>query len=641
MDRNRQPRASGIEGEKPENAARAFGRLIRRLAVALGGLILVFAGLPVLAAQPYRVLILDQGDLSGNYQMTHVQAVRAALTEILPKAVEIYSEGLDIERFPQPAHQTQLMHWLRQKYRDRSFNAIVTLGPESLDFAIRFRQASGITAPIVFTAIEEYYVGRMALPPGVTGVAVMSSFADTIKLARQLVPAAKKIIVLGDAETQAGHLMDISREFIEISMKQEINVMTGMPVAMVREHISNLPKDTAIVYLGITNDSTGQYFLPDQLLSELAKVANRPIFVTNRAFVGQGAAGGLVWQPTDAAHEVAAMTRRIMVDGEDASAIPVFHVDPRVPVFDARILDRFKMDRSRLPTNSEVLFQEAGMWERYSRQIIAVALAFVIQTGLIVGLISEYRRRRRIELRFRRSMSDFAHLNRATALGELSASIAHELNQPLAAILSNVESAQLLLDAEPPVVSEAQEALADALRENQRASDIIRSMRTLFRKGEFAPVACNLNDLLCEVMRFLGWEARAKQVAVVAELAEDFPLVLADKTQLQQVVLNLLMNAIEAAQHSTAADGGRVLVGSRRIDAKRGEVYVSDNGPGIAEDHLEKVFDPHYTTKASGMGMGLSICRAIAEAHGSRLELHNSPGHGCRFSLVLSAAEVP
>lgn len=640
MTADRQNGAAEVEAAKRKRVRVAARRFLQCSALVLSGLILFLSGAPAFGAQPYRVLILDQGDLSASYQANHALAIRAELTKIFPAPVEFYSEGLDIERFPQPAHQAHLIHWLREKYRDRTFNAIITLGPESLDFAIRFRREFGTTAPIIFTAIENYYVGRMALPPGVTGVAGMFSTADTIKLARQLLPEVKKVIVLGDAENQAGHLMDISREFIEISMNQEINVMTGMPVAKIRKYISNLPKDSVILYFGITNDSTGQYFLPDQLLSDLVEEANRPIFVTHRAFIGSGAVGGLVSQPADGAYQVAQMIRRIIINGEDASAIPVLKVDLRTPVFDDRALAGWQIDRDRLPPNSELLFEERSLWDRYSYHIVVVAVVLITQTALIVGLISEHRRRRRIELRFRRSMSDLAHLNRTIALGELSASIAHELNQPLAAILSNAESVQLLLNVDPPAISEAQEALADVVRENQRASDIIRSMRVLFKKGEFAPVACKVHDVLDEVVRFLAWEARSKDVTIVSEVDETLAPVLADRIQLQQLVLNLLMNAIEAVQSFPSRGSGRVVVGAQRVDSAGIEIYVRDNGPGIGGELLERIFDSHYTTKSSGMGMGLSICRAIAEAHGSRLNLDSEPGRGSCFSVVLSVAEI-
>ncbi|MCC4114782.1 hypothetical protein LLG90_05395 [Aromatoleum toluclasticum] len=602
------------------------------------GIFLAFLSLAACGAQPYRVLVLDQGDYSGNGQVTDLAALRAAITEILPQSVEVYSEGLDLQRFPAVEHQMRTMRWLREKYRDKVFDAIVTVGPESLDFAIRYRREFGLATPIVFSGTEKYYIGRLALPPGVTGVAMVSSISDAIELARKVIPGASEVVILGDAESQSDYLLDISREFIEANVNQQINVMTGMPVSAVREAISHLGDDVVIIYLGITNDSTGQYFLPDRLLAELVTSANQPVFVTRRKFMGSGAIGGLVADSVDGARELAHIVRRVVVDREDASAIPVMYLDTRRPAFDMRVLERYRVDPERLPAASEILYQEPGLWERYAYQIVLVTAVVIVQTCLIFVLISEYRRRRRAEMKFRRSMFDLAHLNRTAALGALSASISHELNQPLAAIMSNAESMQVMLQANPPAIEEASDVLADVLKENQRASDIIRSMRALFRKGEFAPVACGLDQILQEVIRVLSWHARSKDVSISVEAGEGVSAVVADRVQLQQLVLNLLMNGIEAAQQASPPARGEVVFGYRSVDGNSVELYVRDNGPGIRRELLGRIFDAHFTTKDSGMGMGLAICRAIAEAHGSRLDVQSAAGRGARFCLILPAA---
>jgi C4-dicarboxylate-specific signal transduction histidine kinase len=254
-------------------------------------------------------------------------------------------------------------------------------------------------------------------------------------------------------------------------------------------------------------------------------------------------------------------------------------------------------------------------------------------------LIVEHRRRRRVELQFRRSMSDLAHLNRSTALGELSASIAHELNQPLAAIMSNADAAEAIINKDPGAIAEVKLALADIRRDDQRASDIIRSMRGLFGRGQFSPQNIDVNEVIQEMLGFVAWEARSKDVMIATELGRALPLVKADRIQLDQVILNLLMNAIEAAR-ANQQDSRRIRIATRRAEPDAVEVFVEDSGSGIPLESMSQIFEPHYTTKAQGMGMGLSISRTIIEAHGSRLNVRNLENGGACFWFSLATTEI-
>lgn len=592
---------------------------------------------PSFATLPRRILIFDQGDFTGPYKVAHTLAIRAALTEHDGQHIEIYTEGLDMDRFPGREHEERLARWLSHKYRDRTIDVLVAEGPEALDFLIKFRAAYWPGIPIVFSAIESYYISRMALPENVTGVSLVAPINDSVQLASRVLAGTKRIVILGDDESQGGYLVEVFREFIQINLKRELNVMTGMPIASILGSISSLPQDSAILYLGITNDSTGQYFLPHALLGTIARKANRPIFVTNDYLIGSGAVGGLVVKAADGAAEVAGMIRRIL-DGENASDIPVAFLDRRKPIFDARALARWNIPREALPAGSELLYYEPTLWEKYSYQIVLVVAALILQALLIVALIIEYRRRRRVELEFRRSMTNFAHLNRATALGELTASIAHELNQPLGAMQINAESAEKLLGAIPPAIGQAKAAVSSILRDNQRASDIIKSIRSLFRKSdpEWRPI--EINAVAEEVVAFARWEAQAKGIEIGTRLADGLPPVLADRIQLEQVMLNLVMNAIEALQQVPQARR-KVTVETAKSLPNNVVIAVEDSGPGIPETDVEQIFAPYYTTKTHGMGMGLSISRTIVETLGSRLVVRNLDGGGARFEFVLGGVE--
>ncbi|MDC0741656.1 response regulator [Polyangium mundeleinium] len=230
------------------------------------------------------------------------------------------------------------------------------------------------------------------------------------------------------------------------------------------------------------------------------------------------------------------------------------------------------------------------------------------------------------------------HLNRVAAMSELAASIAHELNQPLAAILSNAQAARRLLQKSPPDLIEALSALSDIVDDDRRAATIIQRMRAMLKKGTPRADGHNLNELASEVARLVGNDALLRGVALRLDLAPRLPEVRGDGIQLQQVVLNLVVNALDAVADRPA--GARLVVLRTRVNGKDKVVLsVEDSGKGIAPGEMERVFEAFFTTKAEGLGVGLSISRSIVESHGGRLWAENNPGEGTTFFCALPTGE--
>jgi two-component system sensor kinase FixL len=252
----------------------------------------------------------------------------------------------------------------------------------------------------------------------------------------------------------------------------------------------------------------------------------------------------------------------------------------------------------------------------------------------VLGSSSDISARKVAESELQRNRNELAHMTRVSTLGELTASLAHELNQPLGAILSNADAAEMLLTAEPPALNEVREILADIRADDQRASEVIRGLRGLLRRREIARESLQLNDAVGEALRLLNIDAAHRKVAVKFEPAKDLPLVEADRVKLQQVILNLVLNAIEATAE-LGEEWRHVVVRSRAGDDRTITVSVSDAGPGIPSDKLPKLFEPFFTTKEEGMGMGLSIARTIVEAHQGRIWAENNPNAGATFYFTI------
>lgn len=230
--------------------------------------------------------------------------------------------------------------------------------------------------------------------------------------------------------------------------------------------------------------------------------------------------------------------------------------------------------------------------------------------------------------------NDLAHAGRVATIGELTASLAHELNQPLTAILSNAQAGQRVLQGTPVDLEEVGEILRDIVEDDKRAAEVIRRLRSLLSKGDLQMRTLDINEALSEVARLVGGDAVLRGVSVRLELAERLPPVLGDRVQLQQVVLNLVLNGMDAMQES--GPRARVLVlRTAKVDAKTVRVEVKDSGPGINKGDMGRIFQAFYTTKPDGMGIGLAITRSIVDLHGGHLEAHNNPDGGATVSFTL------
>ena len=244
---------------------------------------------------------------------------------------------------------------------------------------------------------------------------------------------------------------------------------------------------------------------------------------------------------------------------------------------------------------------------------------------------------RESERRYREVEMELAHANRVATMGQLSASIAHEVNQPLAAAVTHAQAALRWLGARPPDLEEARRAVGRIVKEGDRASDVIGRIRALVKKAPPRKDDFEINEAIREVIALTRGEVVKNSVSVETQLAERLPLIQGDRVQLQQVILNLIINAVEAM--SGVSEGAReLLISTARAASDGAVVAVRDSGPGLAPANLERLFEAFYTTKSSGLGMGLSICRSIIEAHGGQVWASSNDGPGTTFQFSLPSA---
>jgi PAS domain S-box-containing protein len=262
-----------------------------------------------------------------------------------------------------------------------------------------------------------------------------------------------------------------------------------------------------------------------------------------------------------------------------------------------------------------------------------------------VGFVLDLTEQKRVEAearenerRYREALMELAHANRVTTMGQLTASIAHEVSQPIAAVVTNAQAGSLWLDAQPPNLEEVRQSLGYIVSDAMRAGDVIGRIRALVRKAPPQRVALAINEVVLEVIALTHAEVAKNRVSVRTQLADGLPRIHADRVQLQQVILNLIVNAVEAM--SSVGSGGRELQISTSRNAANGIlVSLRDSGPGLDPKNVDYLFDAFYTTKAQGMGMGLAICRSIIEAHGGRMWAGANEPRGAVFQFTLPLEE--
>jgi PAS domain S-box-containing protein len=304
-----------------------------------------------------------------------------------------------------------------------------------------------------------------------------------------------------------------------------------------------------------------------------------------------------------------------------------------------RVIDRAANDRRDFDFEHRLRLPDGTV-----KHVRVVARANRSEMGNVdfVGAVMDVTSIRLAELELQNTRTELAHVMRVTSLGELTASIAHEVNQPLGAVVANAEACLGWLDRESPDLNEAHAAMERIVRDGHRAGEVIRRVRALIKKADTQMVPLDVNEIVSEALNIVEHELRRYQVSRRMELSSDLPAVLGDRIQLQQVVLNLMINAIEAMQPTT--DRQRELViRSEQDETRQVRVTVMDCGIGLSTAGAHKIFDAFVTTKSSGMGMGLSICRSIIQAHGGRIWAAPNEPHGAavQFTLPVHRPEAP
>jgi signal transduction histidine kinase len=608
--------------------------MIARISVLMIWLaaLLVPINLRAAESRPRSILVLDQSELRGPFYHEIFTALRAEVSANPRSHISLYTESLDLSRFEGAVYEAGVRQLLKAKYRADAIGVIVVVGAAALERVLNWRSELWPSVPIVFTLVAQKDFERLKPPADVTGSIVQSNLADAVTAARAVVPGLESIALVGGAWDRQVVFGNWKDEIETATAGLSVTDLVGVTMSETRERVATLPERSAIIYSATYMDRADNFYPPATALSLIIEKANRPIVVAAETFLAPGGIGGYVLRPGVIGADAARLALRIL-DGESPPAIPAKLAAAVTPIFNWKQMVRWDVGESDLPPGSEIWFRDPTFWQAYRWQSLTIAAIILMQTGLISVLLHERKKRSDAEAEVRVRLTELAHVGRRATAGELSSSIAHELNQPLGAILTNAETAELILDSPSPDLIELKEILADIRRDDQRASQVIHRMRSFLKRTPFELKDIDLNDIMREAFEFLAAQAFDRNVALYLRPSPDALRIKGDSVQLQQVILNLIVNSMEAM---SSMPYGRAVIGRTELNGGSWAIIsISDTGPGIPSEKLDKVFDPFFSTKQQGMGIGLSIARTIVQAHKGQIWAENQPDGGAVFRLSM------
>lgn len=553
----------------------------------------------------------------------------------------VHFESLDLVRFENASYSEGLRRWLGEKYRSTRVDVVVALGEPALTFLASRPGEPWPGASVIYIEAGGVGIDVPRVLPDSTGVILEDSFASALDVVRQILPETRRIaLVAGTSKVEESRFGGFGDKVRQAGLQPLI--LSALGLDGVASAVASLHRDTVVYILAPVVDGTQRVLSPAQPCAVIATAASVPTFTLAHHDFGCGVVGGLM-RDWHAVGRLVGKQTLARLRGPLPAVVDVPISAYTALEFDERQLKRWAIPEDRLPEGSRVRYRSTNLWRDYRGLSLAVLTVLAVQAGLILWLVVERLRRQRAEVDARRHLVTMAHLDRRAALGELTTALAHELHQPLTAILRNSEAASMQLTAGTATDEELLEIISDIHRDDKRAAAIIRRLRSLLEKHELEEAAVDLHDVVHETIAVAGPDASSRGVRLELALAARRQTVTGDRVHLQQVLLNLLMNGVDAVA-GMQPERRRLTVQSVSDDTSV-EICVVDTGPGLPADVAPQMFEPFFTTKSAakgtGLGLGLSIVRSIVEAHGGQVHARNNDHDGATvgFRLPLRSSE--
>ncbi len=594
-------------------------------------------------AQPVRqVLVLqsfDRGNLildqfTGNFRVDLDQRAGSPVNVV---QVVIVPTGFV------SAPEQAIVNYIQSTFADRPKpDLVVSLAGPATVFARKYRQQLFPDTPMLFAAVDERFLRETPFGESETAVPSVNDYPLLIETILQLLPETRQVfMVMGAGPLRQFWRPELEKEFRRFQDRLTFIWSDELSFAEILRRCANLPPHSAIFYFTFGTDAQGGSYADERVIADLHATANAPLFAVQSVYMGSGIVGGALTSIDELSRKTADVAIQLL-NGAPASIIRVVPQPPGQPVFDWRELQRWGIAESRLPPGSVVRYREPSLWSAYKGTVLTAAGVLAIQSLLIVGLLYQRRARRRAELDSRKNLALAADASRRQTMSALTNSIAHELGQPLSAMIHNAEALQMMVNANRATSDTIGEILFDIQSQGVQARQIIDRHRTMLRSRQLDMKPIDLHVVINDSLALVDHDMKARQIEAAINLSPVPCVVSGDRVLLQQVFVNLVMNAMDAMAETPPAR--RHVTIRSEVRAADVEVSVRDAGMGLPADTNDPLFTPFVTTKAHGLGIGLTIVRTIIDAHGGTIDARNNPDGGATFTVTLrrrDARETP
>jgi signal transduction histidine kinase len=613
--------------------ARRFSR------IALTGLLVLGAAVSSDAAPAVKHVLFLQSFNRGVLTLDYLSgSLRIDLDQGLGESVNI-AEVVVSPGGPNGAPEQTVVDYLRAAYPTGSKpDLIVTFGGPATDFARRHRRQLFPDTPLLFAGVDDRFLRDAPREENETVVAVNNDFPKLVDEILQVRPETRQVfMVMGSGPLSEFWRREFDTEFGRFRNRLTFIWSDRLSRAEILRRCAELPRDSAILYFALGTDAMGGMHSDERVFADLLEDATAPLFGTQSAMLGHGIVGGTLLSNEQSSRNVADAAIRLL-DGAAPASVTVPVQLPGPTIFDGKMLEKWDISESRLPSGSRVINRQPTLWSQHKSTVLSAAGVLVVQALLIVGLVYQRRARQRAEVESRRNLALAADAGRRETMSALTGSIAHELGQPLRSMIYNAQALQMMVTRNRATPDTIGEVLSDIQAQGQQATQIIERHRTMLRSRDLEKKPTDLHLVINESLALVAHDMDARQVTATVHLSSTPCVVSGDQVLLQQVLVNLVMNAMDAMADTPPYR--RHLTITSDVRAADVEVTVRDNGTGVPQDVVNKLFTPFMTTKSHGLGIGLTIVRTILDAHGGTIAARNNPEGGASFVVTLPRSDA-
>ncbi len=563
------------------------------------------------------------------------ESMRTALSAEFGSSLELNVEYADQTRFPEKTYRSKAIDLYHYKYSKQKMDLVLVLGAESLDLMVEYGGLLFDDTPVVLITSDQQSKARDLLKSNMVSMFWGFDFAKTGALIHELLPQTKHLFVISGVSMMDQNLKALAvKELAQFEERYAIHYLDDYSKQDLLLKVTQLPDDSAIFFISLFRDVNGKSYVPRDVMTEVSEKSNAPLFGMVDTYLGNGIVGGDLLSASYQGKKYAKVIEKVL-HGEPLGTLKNMKNGNQL-IFDWRQIKRWSIDEDHLPAGSIVRHRKLSTWEEHQWEIVGVSLIISFQAFALIGLLIQHKRRRKAEEESQRLKDERAHISRVLTMGEIAASLAHEINQPLSAIRSYAQAGLRFLNNTPVQTDEVSKVLEGIITGNRRAEEVIQRIRMALKKQPVKRTRLDVNDIIKEASTLLQSKFQEHKISLRLEIATGLLPVFGDRVQLQQVLFNLILNAIDAITASLESSSGEVVVLALTDNKlKSVTIAVRDNGIGIDKQQGESMFEAFYTTKPEGMGIGLSISRSIIEDHGGQFWVTKNPDKGVTFSFTV------